>query len=519
MTTPTMNNTETEKTQQVKGATLRLMCMVGSIFSSPKSNNDDDDKDSSPKNEAEWNRDSAEPVHHQPTEESVPAALVVDTKKADTEDAGVSSESESDETISTTTGAVTSSESETEALSGSASEKEQEHQPRIRRGDKRLLCPFSIKFSQTRCRPNFQDGREVEDASALVTSVPFAEAWTTPAQAGDETAENLPNYLEDKYDEFLAHPFPTIEVIRWRAKVRDAEGKEIRDPETGRDKMGEEQWFTLDNRRLYALQKAAVRMWPKRCCVVVRVLRGDFGHALKKFKTLTNGQTVEVGNRFWGNEASTNPIWSWEVAVKSLPNADSAQQEAARLSEAIKRDEARENECALVRAGGCAHLLELPKYKGVEGTPVPQNQSSNNFKLPAATKKPAGESSKRFEYWLASKEGMAPPAKKKTPPSSEKKKEFSVPSPAPSMADRIAALARQKQQQQGPGSGKVLDLLQVMNKNKTPTVDVADAETTASSGGETPDACRKSLPAPRIPEEKRQEKRRQRARTGRGGSW
>jgi len=464
-------------------------CCKRSILSSPKINND--------KNEE--------------AEESVPTAAVVDATKADSdpEDAGASSESESEETASTTSGAVTSSESDTDAFSGSASEKEQdEHQPRIRRGDKRLLCPFSIRFSQTRCRPNFQDGREVDDASSLVSSVPFEEAWTTP-EAGEETAENLPNHVEDKYDEFLAHPFPTIEVIRWRAKVRDAEGKEIFDPETGKDKMGEEQWFTLDNRRLYALQKAAVRMWPKRCCVVVRVLRGDFGHALKKFKTLTNGRTVEVGNRFWGDDASTNPTWSWEAAVECLPNVDSAQEhEAARLSKTIELDEARPNENALVRAGGCAHLLESPKYKGVEGTPLPQaNQSPNNFKLPAATKK---DSNKRFEYWLASKEGTPAPAKKKTP-------SVVPPPPAPSMANKIGAMARQKkQEQQGPGSpDKVQSLLQLIKKK---TVDPADAETTASSGGETPKVGRKSLPVPIVLEEKRHEKRRQRARTGRGGN-
>jgi len=553
-----MNVNETDQKQQqvsrVEGATVRLMCMVGSIFSSPKNSDNPeeenfDNKADFPKDEAQWNCGSADPVHHEPKGEkensSEAAAAEANANTSGTTISKTDAEADDAHAVQQVT-----SESETDDVSGSASEKDrdQEREPRIRKGDKRLLCPFSIKFSQTRCRPNFQDGREVDEACAQVTSVPFAEAWTTP-EGGDETVEgekNLPSHMEDKYDEFLAHPFPTIEVIRWRAKVRDPEtGEFFTDPKTGKDKMGEEQWFTLDNRRLYALQKAAVKMWPKRCCVVVRVLRGDFGHALKKFKTLTNGRTVEVGHRFWKGEAvdkNDNMVWSWEAAVECK---DTPQAEEAPVKEAILRDDSRENECGLLRAGGCAHLLELPKYKGEHRAALTKDvkdEMKSSFKLPASTK---SGNNKRYEYWLASKEGTAPPKRTSNNASwnSNTKKEAAedssapttpatpaAPTPVLSMADKVAALARQRPRGQfgvpaSPNTGKVLDLLSVMNKKKTPAVDPADAETTASSCVESsPDLSKNTLPPPppRVPEEKRQEKRRQRARNqnnhGRNGN-
>ncbi|CAJ1334023.1 unnamed protein product [Effrenium voratum] len=102
------------------------------------------------------------------------------------------------------------------------------------------------------------------------------------------------------YDLVLVPPFPAIRVISWLPKLRRPDGEAERDA-NGDQLLGKRAWFALDNRRLYSLQCAAAKRWPRRCCVVVRCIEevpgGEGLRELRKFRTTTEGRSVEVGAR------------------------------------------------------------------------------------------------------------------------------------------------------------------------------------------------------------------------------
>jgi len=212
-----------------------------------------------------------------------------------------------------------------------------------------LLSPFDIHFSQTRIRTEFQDGHTTEETTPLVQTVPrgtrrlsaagepgAADADTAEAKEGgakegeqEETDEDeiLGEGCEDLSaltsstrsqggEEFKlqSHPFPRIEVTKWRCKLRDPDGAAKTDPATGLELYShEERWFTFDNRRLYCLQKAAAAVWPTEVrCEVIEVPHNlAKTRELRKFDTRTFGCTVVVGRR---DEPSLD-TWSWRGAV------------------------------------------------------------------------------------------------------------------------------------------------------------------------------------------------------------
>ena len=97
----------------------------------------------------------------------------------------------------------------------------------------------------------------------------------------------------------LEAPFPSIEVMPWRCKLRDgATGRPRIDPATGGELYdAEDHLFALDNRRLYCLQKAAAAVWPARVLVdVVELPPGvpSSVRQLKKFRTLNRGQSILI---------------------------------------------------------------------------------------------------------------------------------------------------------------------------------------------------------------------------------
>jgi len=116
----------------------------------------------------------------------------------------------------------------------------------------------------------------------------------------------------------LMFPFPKIEVIRWRCKLRDNKtGRPKIDPITG-DEMydSEDHWFTLDNRRLYCLQEAAMSVYPQKCVAeVALIISGPHNHMreLRKFRTLDRGQSAMIGSRADG-------VVFDKPATISLPN-------------------------------------------------------------------------------------------------------------------------------------------------------------------------------------------------------
>jgi len=148
--------------------------------------------------------------------------------------------------------------------------------------EEKLISPFALRFTQEHIKTIFKDGRVVEDSVNEIVAKPGKE----------------------DYDIILNAPFPHIEIARWHPKGPDRDG---------------EHWFTLDNRRLYCLQKAAAAHWPKTVGVVVQILYDDAGGVWKKYDSSTYGRSVSIANRLRDKELER---WDWykQVVASSLGN-------------------------------------------------------------------------------------------------------------------------------------------------------------------------------------------------------
>lgn len=164
-----------------------------------------------------------------------------------------------------------------------------------------LVSPLEVSFSQNVIYPKFADGKNLDDSVRLI-----CERAAASDPAGDLT---------------LDPPFPRIEAMRWTPKLRDGTGKPLLD-ENGQERRGKEGLFSVDNRLLYALQRAAVAQHPRRCLVAVAVLtdRVEIAKHLKKFRTRTNGLSITVSE--WNGVGRDNMrnhsamrIWDWRSAV------------------------------------------------------------------------------------------------------------------------------------------------------------------------------------------------------------
>lgn len=189
--------------------------------------------------------------------------------------------------------------------------------------EEKFLCPFAVRFSQARIRPTFQDGRIVEESKEEIQVIEWPEA------AGDK----------GNYEALLHTPFPPIEIIRWRPKFRQEDGTTLED-EDGEDILGEPCWFTFDNRRLYCLQAAAVKAWPKRCAAIVHVMHNLPGSKCtpKKFKTTDLGNSVRISRRF---DVVPIATWSWGEATQSM--AEARQEAVEEMQKLIKEDADKED--------------------------------------------------------------------------------------------------------------------------------------------------------------------------------
>ncbi|OLP86843.1 hypothetical protein AK812_SmicGene31998 [Symbiodinium microadriaticum] len=166
--------------------------------------------------------------------------------------------------------------------------------------EEKFICPFSIRFSQARIRPTFQDGREVEASMEQISAVSCPEGP-----------------LQQRYDVLLRAPFPPIEIIRWWPKLREEDGETLLD-ENGKTILGEPCWFTFDNRRLYCLQAAAIKNWPSRTAAVVHVMHDlpVSKCAPKKFRTTDLGCSVRISRR---DDVVPKATWTWmEVPIETL---------------------------------------------------------------------------------------------------------------------------------------------------------------------------------------------------------
>lgn len=167
----------------------------------------------------------------------------------------------------------------------------------------RLINPLSIRFSQPRIAPHFRDGHLLEEAVGEVYEAPLESQPGQSASAPGEAASGPP-----PYDVLLVPPFPAIRIISWLPKMRNKDGEAEKDI-NGDTILGKRAWFALDNRRLHSMQCAAAKRWPRRCCVVVRCIEevpGQTIRELRKFRTTTEGRSIEVGVR----AGDTQP-WSW----------------------------------------------------------------------------------------------------------------------------------------------------------------------------------------------------------------
>jgi len=169
----------------------------------------------------------------------------------------------------------------------------------------RLLNPLTIRFSQPRIAPHFRDGHLLEDTVTQVGEAPLESGVVDLTSL--EAAEGPP-----PYDTVLMPPFPAIRVISWLPKIRRPDGGAER-TKNGEQILGKRAWFALDNRRLHSLQFAAAKRWPRRCCVAVRCIEevpGTTIRELRKFRTTTEGRSIEVGMR-----TGETLLWNWSQAA------------------------------------------------------------------------------------------------------------------------------------------------------------------------------------------------------------
>jgi hypothetical protein len=168
--------------------------------------------------------------------------------------------------------------------------------------EEKFISPCAVRFSQARIRPTFQDGHVVEDTMQDIEAISFP----------DKNCREI--------DALLRVPFPPIEIIRWWPKMRDQDGIVMVDEE-GSSVRGEACWFTFDNRRLYCLQAAAVKAWPRRVVAVVHVMR-DLPISRgtpRKFRTTDMGNSVRIARRY---DSVPRTIWNWAKATEPSSAAE-----------------------------------------------------------------------------------------------------------------------------------------------------------------------------------------------------
>lgn len=124
-----------------------------------------------------------------------------------------------------------------------------------------LLSPLSVRFSQEIIHPFFYRRGPIQDVIPKITA--------RTARPEDDEGEGYR----------LIPPFPPIRILR-------------RGP----------QLYSLDNRRLYALQKAAMNKWPQLCktrvLVADRLPRKKLKNQYRKFKTTSEGREIRVTSKY-----------------------------------------------------------------------------------------------------------------------------------------------------------------------------------------------------------------------------
>mmetsp|Transcript_51424 Transcript_51424/g.138549 ORF Transcript_51424/g.138549 Transcript_51424/m.138549 type:complete len:392 (+) Transcript_51424:91-1266(+) len=144
--------------------------------------------------------------------------------------------------------------------------------------EEKLICPLAIRFTQQHIRPTFQDGHETEETIAQIKVRPGS----------------------GEYDCILEAPFPNIEIVRWYPQgVRGSELEDVK------------HWYSLDNRRLYCLQRAAAAQWPRRVAAVAEGLYAATDGIWRKDDSATSGFAVAIGH----SPKMVLSQWDWRKEV------------------------------------------------------------------------------------------------------------------------------------------------------------------------------------------------------------
>jgi len=163
--------------------------------------------------------------------------------------------------------------------------------------EEKLISPLAVRFTQSHIRPVFQHGGDLEATIKEIKARPGIGC----------------------YDVILEAPFPAIEIIRWHQ--RDSSKTE---PDT-------KHWFTLDNRRLYCLQRVAADLWPRCVGVAVEALYNATEGIQRKDDSHTVGRSVGIGH----SPKALTGHWDWREAVSTAVDAEA---EAAALKKLSAED-------------------------------------------------------------------------------------------------------------------------------------------------------------------------------------
>lgn len=144
--------------------------------------------------------------------------------------------------------------------------------------EEKLICPLAIRFTQQHIRPMFQDGHDIEATIKQINVRPGI----------------------GEYDCILEAPFPNIEIVRWYPQGH-----------RGSDLEDVKHWYTLDNRRLYCLQRAAAALWPKRVAAVAEGLYAATDGIWRKDDSLFVGLAVSIGH----SPKAVQRQWDWKKEV------------------------------------------------------------------------------------------------------------------------------------------------------------------------------------------------------------
>lgn len=145
-----------------------------------------------------------------------------------------------------------------------------------------FACPLTVRFTQEKIHPFFYRRGPIVNVLPKIRIVPHLRCGESE-MLGVSPAEIARGMVLE-----LVPPFGPIHCLRKGAK---------------------EMW-SLDNRRLYALQLAAMQYWPQQCCVRIlssdRLPRKKFKTQYRKFKSQSDGQIVHITSRY--QQFST---WNW----------------------------------------------------------------------------------------------------------------------------------------------------------------------------------------------------------------